>query len=89
MLFGLTEALFRLTEALFRLTGVPFRHFAISCFKHAPFVLATDAVGGVSEMDPRRCIVLSPTMMWAPDKGRAKSMTYTNTQKRLLTKKIY
>ena len=36
MLFGLTEALFRLTEALFRLTGVPFRHFAISCFKHAP-----------------------------------------------------
>ena len=39
MLFGLTEALFRLTEALFRLTGVPFRHFAISCFKHAPRVL--------------------------------------------------
>ena len=53
------------------------------------FELATDVVGGVSEMDPRRCIVLSPTMTWAPDKGRAKSMTYTNTQKRLLTKKIY
>ena len=35
VLFGLTEALFRLTEALFRLTGMPFRHFAISCFKHA------------------------------------------------------
>ena len=52
------------------------------------FVLATDAVGGVSEMDPRRCIVSSPTMMWAPDKGRAKSMTYTNTHKRLL-KKIF
>ena len=53
------------------------------------FVLATDVVGGVSEMDPRRCIVLSPTMMCVPDKGRAKSMTYTNTQKRLVTKKIY
>ena len=35
VIFRLTEALFRLTEALFRLTGVPFRHFAISCFKHA------------------------------------------------------
>ena len=52
-------------------------------------MLATKAVGGVSEMDPSQCIVSSLTVMWTPDKGRAKNMTYTNTHKRLLSKKDF
>jgi len=49
------------------------------------FVLATDAVKSSKHY---YAIFISTRFMWTPYKGRAKTMIYTNTHKRLLTKTI-
>ena len=62
---------------------------SLLCLLPTPLAQVNTHYFAIFIRDPRRCIVLLPTMMWMPCKGRVKNMIHTNTHKRLPTKKIY